>query len=283
MPVTTTIASGSTVGVDAQLQAGLVRASITPLKINISQFKYDIGGLRGVYTGALDQSVTDDDTSYVYLDNTGTLQINTTGFPTETHIPLGRVVAANGEIVQIYEERVLLASSSSSVGTCAITLPVDGDVRGGDTSASSNNNWASIVYEATGTSGEGRNRLVRRFPRNYVSGDLVVRVVYSFASAVGNNKDMFWRLSYKFADLGDALGTMSSVTTIKECDGAAADTLFYLDLTIPEVSVENDKDYIALYLAREYDDANDTCDENCFVHNVEIRYTGHLLAGQAGQ
>jgi hypothetical protein len=278
-----TIADGQTVTQEVTLGTGLVRPAITSLRLDISGFKYDLGGLRGIYVGAVDQAVTDDDTSYVYLDKTATLQINTTGFPSDTHIPLAKVVAANGEICAIYEARVLLASSSGAIGTCSITLPVDGDVRGGDTAASSNNNWAAIRYDASGTAGEARNRLVRKFPKNYVSGDLVVRVIYSFPATIGNNKDMFWRLSYKFASVGDALGTMASVTTTKECDGETADTLYSLDLTIPEANVDSDKDFIALYIAREYDNAADTCGENCYVHNVEIRYTGRQLAGQAGQ
>lgn len=278
------LSDGTTVGINVSLSTGrIVPTPSQSLKIDVPGFKYDIGGLRGVFSTAGAQSVTDDDTNYVYLDSSGTLQINVTGFPTEAHIPLARVVASNGEVSSIHEERVLLASSSSSVGTCVITLPVDGDVRGGDTTASSNNNWAAIRYDASGTAGEARNRLVRRFPRNYVSGDLVIRVVYSFSVGVGNNKDMFWRCSYKFADVGDALGTMSSVTTQEDVSNLSADTVYALSLTIPEANVEDGKEFIALYIAREYDDAADTCDEDAYVHNVEIRYTGRLLAGQAGQ
>lgn len=278
------LADGTTVGINVNLSTGQI--SPTPgqsLKIDVPGFKYDIGGVRGAYNGAVAQSVTDDDTSYVYLDKAATLQINTTGFPGEAHIPMARVVAANGEVVAIHEERVLLASSSSSVGTCIITLPVDGDIRGGDTSASSNNNWAAIRYDASGTDGEGRNRLVRRFPKNYVSGDLVIRVVYSFATGPGNNEAMFWRCSYKFADVGDALGTMASVTTEEDVSNFSADTVYALSLTIPEANVEEDKEFLALYIAREHDNAADDCGEHAYVHNVEIRYTGRLLAGQAGQ
>lgn len=278
------LADGTTVGINVSLATGRVVA--TPgqsLKIDVPGFKYDIGGLRGSFTTTGGQAVTDDDTNYAYLDDSGALQINTTGFPSVAHIPLARVVTANGEVCAIHEERVLLAGSSSSVGTCIITLPVDGDVRGGDTSASSNNNWAAIRYDASGSAGEARNRLVRRFPRNYVSGDLVIRVVYTFAAGIGNNKAMFWRCSYKFADVGDALGTMSSVTTEQDVSNLSADTVYALSLTVPEANVEEDKEFLALYIAREYDNAADTCDEHAYVHNTEIRYTGRLLAGQAGQ
>lgn len=278
------LADGTTVGINIAFQTGRVVASRTPLKVDIPGFKYDIGGLRGTYAGAVSQSVTDDDTSYVYLDSAATLQINTTGFPTEIHIPLARVAAANGEVVAIHEERVLLASSSSSVGTCIITLPVDGDVRGGDTSASSNNDWASVVFEDTGT-GEARNRLVRRTPRNYVDGDLVIRVVASVASAIPSTptRQTRWEVQYKFASVGDSLGSLSTVAQTFTLNDQAADELFAMSLTIPEASVDMTKEFMALQINRDNDHADDNLGENIHAHNIEIRYNGRLLAGQAGQ
>lgn len=282
MPVS--LREDTTVGINVNLTTGqIVPTPGESLRINLPGFKYDIGGKRGTYVGAVNQLVADDDTSYVYLDSSAVLQINTTGFPSTAHIPLARVTATNGEVVAIHEERVLLASSSSSVGTCVITLPVDGDVRGGDTSASSNNNWAAIRYDGSGADGEARNRLVRRFPKNYVDGDLVIRVVFSFSASIGTSKAMFWRCSYKFADVGDALGTMSSVTTELDVSSYSSDTLYALSLTIPEASIDESKEFLALYVAREHDDALDTCTDNAYVHNLEIRYNGRLLAGQAGQ
>ncbi len=279
------LADGTTVGINVNLSTGQI--SPTPgqsLKIDVPGFKYDIGGVRGAYNGAVAQSVTDDDTSYIYLDKAATLQINTTGFPGEAHIPMGRVVAANGEVVAIHEERVLLASSSSSVGTCIITLPVDGDIRGGDTAASSNNDWAAVRYDDTGT-GEARNRLVRRTPRNYVDGDLVIRVVATVASSIPSSptRQSRWEIQYKFASLGESLGTMSTIGVSPTHNDQTYDELFNIDLTIPEVNVDMTKEYMAFQLNRDNDHADDNLGENIYVHNVEIRYNGRLLAGQAGQ
>lgn len=279
------LSDGTTVGIRIAFETGRVTASRTSLKVDVPGFKYDIGGKRGVYAGAVSQSVTDDDTNYIYLDNNGSLQINTTGFPTTaTHIPLARVTAASGEIVAIHEERVLLASSSAVQGTCIITLPVDGDVRGGDTSASSNNDWASIVYEDTGT-GEARNRLVRRTPRNYIDGDLVIRVVASLAASIGSSptKQSRWELFYKFASIGESLGSMSSVAVSPTHNNQSADELFSIDLTIAEANVDMTKEYMAFKLTRDNDHADDNLGENIHVHNVEIRYNGYRVAGQAGQ
>jgi len=276
------------VGLELTLGPGLVKQHPDPLRVNIEALKYDIGGLRGTYDGAVAQSVTDDDTSYIYLNSSGTLVINITGFPSDgagPYIPLARVVAANGEIANIIEERVFLASSSSSVGTCIITLPVDGDVRGGDTSVSSNNDWAAVVYEDTTDTGEARNRLVRRTPRNYVSGDVVIRVVASVPSAIPSSPDRTtrWEVQYKFASVGESLGSLATIGATFDLNDQAADELFALDLTIPEDSVDMTKEYMALQINRQNDHADDNLGEDIFVHNIEIRYTGRLLAGQAGQ
>jgi hypothetical protein len=76
---------------------------------------------------------------------------------------------------------------------------------------------------------------------------------------------------------------MDSVTTEVDHSGQAADELFAIDLTVPAASIDVSKDLMAFYLAREYDNAADNCPENIYVHNIELRYTGTLLAGQAGQ
>lgn len=267
------------------LGPGLVDLHSNSLRINVASFKYDLGGVRGTYDGAVAQLVTDNDTSYVYLSNGGTLVINTTGYPTSgLFIPLARVVASSGEIVNIIDERVLLAISSSEVGTCIISLPVDGDIRGGDTAAGSNNDWAAVNYEDTGT-GEGRNRLVRRTPRNYVDGDLVIRIVASVPSAIPSSPDRKtrWEVQYKFASVGESLGSLATIATSFDLNDQAADELFAMSLTIPEASVDMTKEFMALQINRDNDHADDNLGENIYVHNIEIRYNGRLLAGQPGQ
>lgn len=59
------------------------------------------------YTGAVAQPVTNNMTSYVYLDAGGTLQISTSGMPTDrtTFVPLAEVTAAAGVIATIIDRR----------------------------------------------------------------------------------------------------------------------------------------------------------------------------------
>lgn len=270
------------VSTKATLDTGLVTVtSGQSLKIDISGFLYDIGGLRGAYSGAVSQSVTDDDTSYVYLDSNGSLVINTTGFPTGSYIRLARVMAANGEIGAIYNEKVLLASSSSSIGICRICYPVDGDVRGGTTSASSNNDFAAIRYDA---GSDGWNRLNRRPPQNYTSGDLKFRFYYSWPNSVGPNKETKWQLDYAFRDASDALGSWDgNDVQVFDVSAEAADTLYYKELTLPSGDFDIDADLMFLKVTRLGSDAQDDCPENCYVHQQELVYTGRQLAGQAGQ
>jgi len=103
-----------TVSQVVQLEPGLVEAHGDPLYINIRGFRWEMDGSKGSYAGVTAQAVTDDDTNYVYLNDSGALVVHTTGFPaaTVTHIRLARVVAANGEITAIYEERALLVSGT---------------------------------------------------------------------------------------------------------------------------------------------------------------------------
>ena len=59
------------------------------------------------YAGSSGNTLTDNATNYVYLDNTGTLTINTSGFPATTvvHLRLATVVASAGDITGIADER----------------------------------------------------------------------------------------------------------------------------------------------------------------------------------
>jgi hypothetical protein len=269
------------VSTKSTLDTGLVTPSVgQSLKIDVQGFLYDIGGLRGAYAGAVTQSVSDDDTSYVYLDKSASLVINTTGFPTgETYIQLARVVAANGDIAAIYNEKTLLAASSSSIGTCHISYPVDGDVRGGVTSASSNNDFAAIRFDS---GGDGWNRINRKPPQNYTSGDLKFRFYYSWPSAIGNNKEARWRLDYAFRSASDALGTWDGYDQQDfDVSDEAADTLLYKELTLPSGDFDITADLMLLKIS--HLGTEDDCPENCYVHQQELIYTGRLLAGQAGQ
>jgi hypothetical protein len=98
-----------TVNVVAILEPGLVKDD-GGLSVAVLRFNYELDGVRQTFGGALNQGLTDDSWNYVYLDFDGSLNINTTGFPTTTHIRLAKVRADNGAIVAISDERVLLAA-----------------------------------------------------------------------------------------------------------------------------------------------------------------------------
>lgn len=278
-----TLADNTTVGVNYSLAAGRVVASVSSLKIEVGSFKYDIGGVRGSYAGAVSQSVTDDDTNYVYLDDAGALQINITGFPTDvSHIPLARVVCASGEVVAIHEERVLLASSAAAQGTCRIGFPVDGGVRGGDSDGvSSNNGVCSLTFGSTGYS---RNRWNFRPPQNYISGDLTLRLVCSVAGSPSSN-GMRLGLKYEGISVGDTIPSSYDYTTeqTKSLSGISNDELFTVDFTISSSNFDKTDDLEAMELFRDADHAGDTISLTLHIHIIELRYTGYKVAGQAGQ
>jgi len=93
----------------ATLEPGLVQPD-DDLSIAILRFHYELDGVRSIFPGAINQAVTDDAWNYVFLDWDGSLNINTTGFPTTTHIRLARVRAVDGGIVAIDDERVILTA-----------------------------------------------------------------------------------------------------------------------------------------------------------------------------
>lgn len=282
MPTSTYITGGN-VDQEVRISDGSVVAAVESLKIDVRGFKYDIGGVRGIFTGALAQSVTNNDTNYVYIDDTGTLQINTTGFANNvSYIPLARVVTASGEIVAIYEERVLLASSAAAEGTCRIGFPVDGGIIGGNAAVSSNNGIASVTFAATG---ESRNRWNIRPPQNYISGDLTFRCYGSVSGSPGSNAmrvGLYWQ---GLAD-GEALPTgdydNNSEFTFS-LSGVSSDTLFDVNVTISSATFNKSDDLLALYFYRNADHAEDTTSLIWHTHICELRYTGYKVAGQAGQ
>lgn len=280
--MTTTFNVGGTVQIEAAIADGRVKAtSGQSLKVNVEGFKYDIGGVRGTYDGAVAQSVTDDDTSYVYLDSAGALQIVTTGFPAAIHAPLARVVAASGEIVNIYEERVVIATSASVSGTCIVAFPVDGGIKGGNAGTSSNNGIASVTFDDVG---ESRNRWNIKPPGNYISGDLTFRILASVAGSPGSNS-MRIGLHWTGESEGDTLPASYdyNVEQTKSLSGVSNDELFKFDITIPEADFDKTKDMYAFYLYRDGDHAGDTTTLTLHTHLCQLRYIGYLVAGQSGQ
>lgn len=272
-----------TVRLVGQLSPGLVEAHSSALYVIVKGCKYNIGGVAGTYSGSAAELMTDNTTNYLYLDYTGTFQKNTTGYPTTNPCaPLARVVTSSGEVVAIHDERVLVAASSTILGTCEISYPVDGDVRGGTNSASSNNDIAAVRYDANA---ESYNRWNRSPPKNYESGDVVLRVEYSFSASPGDTV-MIWRWEWAFRNFGDALGSWDSYDEQNiSTTGKSSDVLYYFDLTMPAATMAagKSKNLMCLKLTRRGDQSGDTCDQHCYVHDVKLRYTGKLVAGQPGQ
>lgn len=106
MPVSV---STGIVEIEAKIAAGAIIVDGN-LTIAINAFRLEVDGKRVAFGGAQNQAVADDALSYVYIDNTGALVINTTGWPNQTHIRLGRVTAANGLIIALFDDRILFTA-----------------------------------------------------------------------------------------------------------------------------------------------------------------------------
>lgn len=109
MPTSVYVTGGS-VGFIGQLEPGLVRPD-GDMSIAILAFHYELDGKRQTYAGAVGQGLTDDSWNYIFLDFDGSLNINTTGFPTTTHIRLAKVNVQGGGIVAIDDERIILTAA----------------------------------------------------------------------------------------------------------------------------------------------------------------------------
>jgi len=121
---------------------GKVDQETTALKIGVRPMYYRIGSTRYSYTGATGQSVTDDDTSYVYLASDGLHVVtDATGWPAAAadYIMLAEVVAAGGQISSVKDLRwcnLNLVTSYSSLAELTLSGANGLDVNpGSDTDA----------------------------------------------------------------------------------------------------------------------------------------------------
>jgi len=167
------------------------------------------------------------------------------------------------------------------IDTCRIGFPVDTGIRGGSAASSSNNDVPSVTFAAAA---ESRIRWTCRPPQNYISGDLTLRVLCSFAGTPGNT-GVRWRLDWGCFGASDVLPASYPhyVESTQNENDKANDTLFYMEFTIPAAQFDKTKDMLVLYLRRDGDHAGDTCTLTVHVHMVELQYTGRQFAGQPCQ
>jgi hypothetical protein len=95
------------------MEAVLVSGQVKPdgdLSFGVASFAFEVSGVKYRFAGATSVPVTDDATNYVYIDDDGDLEVSTSGWPDANHLRLARVVALNGLILQVIDERVVLAA-----------------------------------------------------------------------------------------------------------------------------------------------------------------------------
>lgn len=104
-----TISEISAANLNSLGQGGNVYADpVGGLKIAVTAIRGLINNVEIAYAGATGQSVTGGTTNYVYLDSSGTLQINTSGFPSypsTKYFPLATVVTSSVAITSIVDRR----------------------------------------------------------------------------------------------------------------------------------------------------------------------------------
>ncbi len=164
-------------------------------------------------------------------------------------------------------------------GTCVDALPIDAGVRGGTTSASTNNDVAAIRFDNLG---DGWNRVNLRPPRRYTSGNLTFRLLCSIPSSVGAGLGTRWKLSWEFLNVGDDLPANWTYTNefTYDISNQVLDRIFAIDFTIPAAQFDKTKDLWAIRMDRIGTNAADNCNVHIYVHGLEVRYAGFRYVGE---
>jgi hypothetical protein len=164
-------------------------------------------------------------------------------------------------------------------GTCVDALPIDAGVRGGTTSASTNNDVAAIRFDNLG---DGWNRVNLRPPRRYTSGNLTFRLLCSIPSSVGAGLGTRWKLSWEFLNVGDDLPANWTYTNefTYDISNQVLDRIFAIDFTIPAAQFDKTKDLWAIRMDRIGTNAADNCNVHIYLHGLEVRYAGFRYVGE---
>ena len=199
---------------------GLRVADEGGIKFGVYPGKFFDGRALRTYQGATDQSLTDDDTNYVYLTAGGTLTVNTTGFPdqaTTPHIKLATVVCASGDITGLTDHRCEhVFAVPRAIGRRAIIAQWGTDYA----------TKKSITIPA----GVGLRSGVVRSVKAYCSSAVTASDSESLAIDVTIDGTSCVSGSFSLAD-GDAADTVKSATIDTDNDDVAADSRIEIDLT----------------------------------------------------
>lgn len=95
-----------------EMGGNVSQSNVGGLKVDVSAIRGLIGGVEVSYAGDSEVSVTTGVANYVYIDDTGALQVDTVGFPTygtgsgeELYFPLAIVTCAASTITSIADRR----------------------------------------------------------------------------------------------------------------------------------------------------------------------------------
>jgi hypothetical protein len=162
--------------------------------------------------------------------------------------------------------------------TCIDMFPVDGGIRGGTTSGSTNNDVAAIRFDNLG---DGWNRINVKPPTRYTTGNLTFRLYCSVPSTVAASRGTRWRLQWSNFDIGEALGSWDySDEFTYDISSQTSDQIFAIDFTITAAQFDKTADLMALKMTRLGTNAADDCNVHIYVHGLELRFTGFRYAGQ---
>lgn len=143
----------------------------------------------------------------------------------------------------------------------------------------SNNNRLGVRLLNTGTGGF---RLVLAVPQNYISGDLIFRLLYTVTATQATSRAIAYDFSWRGDVIGTTFETMHNEVDTHDTSSQIGDRPYALDLTLGSANFSKNDDFLSFLFQRLGDDAGDTCTTSFVVHAIQLQYTGWAFAGQAG-
>lgn len=105
----------SGININARMTDGSISEHIgNSLGIDINPTNFELNGEKFYFGGESNYSITDENTTYVFLGSDGYLDTDLSSYPVTSHIRLGRVISSSGRISNILDDRIFLFGGSPS-------------------------------------------------------------------------------------------------------------------------------------------------------------------------
>lgn len=165
--------------------------------------------------------------------------------------------------------------------TCSVCWSPGEPVTGGNAGESSNNGVQSVTFDDLG---ESRIRWNTKPPKNYISGDLTLRLHCAMVGTPGSNT-MRIGLNWQTLATGEAPPSSwpNNIERTESLSSVVSREFFNVDFTLGSATFDKNDNVLAFYCYRNGDHADDDTTLTLHIHLIELLYMGWSFGGQAGQ